>query len=80
MELAKLGFEFLPSMANFIFAKCKRIDGKKLYLSLKEKGVLVRHFDAERISDYNRITIGSKEEMQTLIDKIKEILEENEKC
>ena len=78
-ELKSLGFEFLPSKANFIFARSERIDGKKLYLKLKENGVLVRHFDAERISDFNRITIGSAEEMQTLIDKIKEILE-NEKC
>ena len=78
-ELKALGFDFLPSKANFIFAKSERIDGKKLYLALKEKGVLVRHFDAERICDFNRITIGSAEEMQTLIDKIKEILEENEK-
>lgn len=79
-ELAALGFSFTHSMANFIFAKNENIDGKELYLSLKEKGVLVRHFDAPRISDYNRITIGSREEMQTLIDKIKEILKQNENC
>ena len=79
-KLSELGFTFLDSKANFIFAKTDRIDGKKLYLELKEKGVLVRHFDAPRISDFNRITIGSADEMQTLIDKIKEILEENEKC
>ena len=75
-ELSALGFEFTNSKANFIFAKSDRIDGKELYLSLKEKGVLVRHFDAPRISDYNRITIGNVAEMQTLVDKIKEILEE----
>lgn len=75
-ELKALGFEFTNSKANFIFAKSDRIDGKSLYLSLKEKGVLVRHFDAPRISDYNRITIGNAVEMQTLVDKIKEILEE----
>ncbi len=75
-ELDALGFEFLPSKANFIFARSNRIDGKKLYLSLKEKGVLVRHFDTERICDFNRITIGSIEEMQTLVNKIKEIVEE----
>ena len=73
-ELAALGFTFTDSKANFIFAKSDSIDGKALYLALKEKGVLVRHFDAPRISDYNRITIGNAEEMQILVDKIKEIL------
>ena len=76
-ELSSLGFEFTPSSANFIFAKHGRVSGEKLYLSLKEKGVLVRHFTASRIVEYNRITIGSREEMQILVDKIKEILEEN---
>lgn len=73
-ELSSLGFTYLNSKANFIFAKSDKIDGKALYLALKEKGVLVRHFDAPRISDYNRITIGNAEEMQILVDKIKEIL------
>ena len=72
--LSSLGFTFTDSKANFIFAKSDKIDGKELYLRLKENGVLVRHFDAPRISDYNRITIGNAEEMQILVDKIKEIL------
>lgn len=76
-ELSSLGFEFTKSSANFVFAKHPEISGEKLYLSLKEKGVLVRHFTAPRICEYNRITIGSREEMQILVDKIKEILEEN---
>lgn len=76
-ELSALGFEFTKSSANFVFAKHTGISGEKLYLSLKEKGVLVRHFTAPRICEYNRITIGSREEMQILVDKIKEILEEN---
>jgi len=78
--LSELGFEFLSSKANFIFAKSDKIDGRSLYLALKDKGVLVRHFDSPRISNFNRITIGSIEEMQTLVDKIKEILKENENC
>ena len=73
-KLSSLGFTFTDSRANFIFAKSDEIDGKALYLALKEKGVLVRHFDAPRISQYNRITIGNEEEMQILVDKIKEIL------
>ena len=81
-ELKKLEFSVLPSAANFIFAKSDRIDGGRLYRELKSKGILIRHFDKERISDYNRITIGTREEMDAMLEKIKEILEEddNEKC
>ena len=72
-----LGFEILPSKANFIFAKSDKISGEKLYLKLKEKGVLVRHFTSERIKEYNRITIGSKTEMESFVSAVKEILGEN---
>ena len=75
-ELKKLGFETLDSKANFIFAKSDKIDGESLYKALKDKGVLVRHFTKERIKDFNRITVGSLEEMQTFIEKVKEILGE----
>lgn len=75
-QLKQLGFITLDSKANFIFAKSNLIDGKQLYLKLKEKGVLVRHFTKERIKDFNRITIGSIEEMQIFIEKVKEILGE----
>ncbi len=74
-ELQKLGFEVLPSKANFVFAKSPDVDGGELYVKLKEQGVLVRHFTAERIKDFNRITIGTPEEMAVLIEKIKGILE-----
>lgn len=75
-ELEKLGFSMTASSANFIFAKHKTIGGKDIYLKLKEKGALVRHFDKERLKDYTRITIGSKEQLDVLIEKLKEILEE----
>lgn len=75
-ELKKLGFEVLKSKANFLFAKHKDIDGGELYLKLKENGVLVRHFTNERICQYNRITIGTEEQMTILIDTIKKIMEE----
>ena len=64
------------SLANFIFAKHPQVDGKEIYLRLKEKGVLIRHFDSERLCQHNRITVGSAEQMQILIDKLKEVLEE----
>ena len=75
-ELKKLGFTMTDSYANFIFAKSDKISGDELYLKLKEKGVLVRHFTKDKICEYNRITIGTKKQMQALIDAIKSILED----
>ena len=74
--LKELGFTLTDSKANFLFAKHPAIDGRTLYEKLKARGVLVRHFDKARISDYVRITVGTLEEMQILITKIGEILEE----
>lgn len=76
-ELQKLGFEVLPSKANFVFAKSDKIDGEKLYLELKNRGILVRHFTKPAICQYNRITIGTLEQMQKLIETITLVLEEN---
>lgn len=75
-ELEKLGFAVLPSLANFIFARHPALDGGALYRELKARGVLVRHFEKEPIRDYNRITIGTREQMQTLLDTIGRIMEE----
>ncbi len=75
-ELEKLGFEVLPSKTNFLFAKSDKIGGRELYLLLKEKGVLVRHFEKDRIRDFNRITIGSQKEMEAFIATVTEILGE----
>ena len=72
-RLAKAGFEVIPSSANFIFAKPLFAGGKELYLKLKEKGVLVRHFDKDGIKDFLRITIGKDMEMDALFEKIAEI-------
>ncbi len=75
-QLDSLGFTATDSTANFIFAKHEKAEGKTLYLKLKEKGVLVRHFDTPRLTPYLRITVGSKEQMQILISTLKNILEE----
>ncbi len=75
-ELSKLGFTLTDSAANFLFAQCDWIDGEALYKKLKEKGILVRHFSAEKIKNYNRITIGTLKQMKSLIDAVKEIKEE----
>lgn len=77
-ELQKLGFWVTDSKANFIFAKSDKIGGKDLYLSLKEKGVLIRHFETPLLKDYNRITVGSKEQMEGFIKTVWEILEEKQ--
>jgi histidinol-phosphate aminotransferase len=74
-QLKKLGFTLTNSLANFVFAKSDKIGGQELYVKLKDKGVLVRHFGLERISEYIRVTIGSKEQMQKFIDYVKQILE-----
>ena len=62
-------------MTNFIFAKSDKIGGKELYLALRENGVLIRHFDNPIITDYNRITVGTKLQMETLLETVKTILE-----
>lgn len=75
-KLRELGFKVIDSVTNFVFAKSPDISGKELYLKLREKGVLVRHFDTERLREYNRITIGSSEQMEKFINVVREILEE----
>ncbi len=72
--LKNLGFYLTDSKANFIFAKSDKIGGEELYLRLKERGVLVRHFKLPRIKDFVRITIGTKKQMDILIKTVEEIL------
>ena len=73
-ELARRGFELTHSQTNFLFARTDRMEGGALYQALRDKGVLVRHFSAPRISDWLRITVGTMEQMETLLNKLDEIL------
>ena len=75
-QLEARGFAVLDSRSNFLFASTDKKSGGELYLKLKEKGVLVRHFDAPRISNWLRITIGTPEENNRLINTLKSITHE----
>ena len=72
--LEKLGFEVTESKANFLFARHPEISGEELYRRLKERGILIRHFGAERIRDYNRISVGTDEQMDALIREMEQVL------
>lgn len=74
-DLAELGFEVLPSGANFIFAKHKTYDGAQLTAKLRDHSIIVRHFKTpSRISQYLRITIGTDEQSRVLLKALTEIL------
>lgn len=73
-KLEALGFTVLDSRSNFLFARKPGTDGGAIYRGLKERGVLVRHFDKDPIRDYNRITIGTPEQMDIFLKKLEELL------
>lgn len=73
-ELKNLGFEFADSKTNFIFAKHPKKSGKEIFANLRSRGIIVRRFDLPRIDEYLRISIGTDEEMDTLIRALKEII------
>ncbi len=75
IRLRELGFTVTDSMTNFIFAEHPEVSGNELYLSLKEMGILVRHFNTAVIDNYNRITVGTRAQMETLVNAIITILE-----
>jgi len=77
--LRELQFKVLDSAANFVFASPSRIEAEKLFLELKQKGLLVRYFNKPRINQYLRISIGTDDEMKAFIEGVQHILEkENE--
>ena len=72
-ELEKLGFQVTDSRANFLFAKAPAMSGGAYQKALREKNILIRYFDIPRIRDYTRISIGSMEQMEALIQATKEL-------
>ena len=75
-QLHKLGFDFPDSKANFIFARHKEIAAEDIFATLKQRNIYVRYFKKPRIDNYLRITIGTKEEMEQLMNALQEILQE----
>jgi len=75
-ELRDMGFKVLDSLTNFLFAEHPMLDGGELYLELRKRGILIRHFAKDRIKNYNRITVGTREEMDALLSATREILKE----
>lgn len=73
-QMEEMGFHVLPSRANFVFASSSRISGEAYFADLRKYHIIVRHFKDEKISDYVRITIGTPEEMDALLQATREIL------
>ncbi len=73
-DLEALGFEVLPSVANFIFARHPKRDGAQLSAALRERSIIVRHFKLPRIDQFLRITIGTPEQCGALVKALGEIL------
>lgn len=73
-QLSALGFETLPSTANFIFTRHPKHAGAKLYQALRDRGIIVRHFKSPRIEAFLRITIGTDEQSDELVSTLQEIL------
>lgn len=74
-EMKKLGFSFPDSKANFIFATHETVPAKDIFEAARAQNIFVRYFKKERIDDYLRITIGTKEEMEALLSFLKSYLQ-----
>lgn len=73
-QLQQLGFEVLPSAANFVFARHPKQDAADIAEQLREQGIIVRHFKLPRIEQFLRISIGTEQQNQELIDGLQQIL------
>jgi histidinol-phosphate aminotransferase len=72
--LRQLGFDVLPSAANFVFTRHPAHQGGQLAAALRQRAVIVRHFAAPRISDYLRITVGTDGQIDRLLSALSAIL------
>lgn len=77
-ELKKRGFVVTDSKTNFVFAKSDKIPSSELYAELRNRGILIRYFNAPRISEYFRMSMGTMEQMKKVMDVIDEIIKERE--
>ena len=75
-KLKELGFEMTDSTANFIFVRHPKISGDELFHKLRARGVIIRHWFKPELNDYNRITIGSREQMDILLTEVRDIFKE----
>lgn len=73
-ELKDLHFKVLDSKTNFLFVKHEQASAKRIFEKLKENGIYVRYFNKPRIDQYLRVTIGLNEEMEVLLENLREIL------
>jgi len=73
-DLRQLGFEVLPSLANFVFARHRSRRGADLAAALRQRGVLVRHFGKPRIEDFLRITVGTEAECARLVEVLRDLI------
>ena len=72
-QMRGLGFEVLPSAANFIFARHPQRSAGELFAALRERGIIVRYFDKPRINEYLRISIGTDEQCDRLLAALGEL-------
>jgi histidinol-phosphate aminotransferase len=72
-ELVRIGFEVVPSKANFVFISHPKIQASNLFMKLREKGILVRHFNKPRIDNYLRVSIGTDKDIDSVLMVLKEI-------
>ena len=73
-ELSRMGFHFPDSMANFVFASHETLPAAEIYEKAKKEGIYVRYFDKPRINNYLRITIGTREEMESLLEFLSDLV------